>query len=647
MDRIRILPDGVANQIAAGEVVVRPASVVKELMENAVDAGSKSVTVNFRDGGRELIQVVDDGSGMSANDARLAFERHATSKIKTADDLYLLTSFGFRGEALPSIASVAEVEVKTKTAETELGVQLRINGGKFEGQTEVQIAQGTQFLVRNLFYNVPARKRFLKEAPVEARHIITEFQRVALCNPAIAFSLYNDHSPVFNLPSANLRQRIVGVMGKQIAGNLLEVSVDTSMIRIEGFVGRPSAARKTNREQFLFVNGRYFRCAYFHKAVLQAYEKLIPSDTQPAYFLYFTIAPERIDVNIHPTKTEIRFDDEKALWQIINAAVRESLGRTGVVPMMDFEMDSSFNIPVYKEGTPYRMPEIGINPEFNPFDEGSSPRNGPEVSGGSTAYARSWNFGMGGGRNESALISDRSRPYETSAGRTLSPGEDFNEMDSSLREFILGEESAEESQGVLDIESGTVFGGVLPLAGRHFATTFGGSLAVVDIHRAFERIRYERYLRMLGNNHSVSQQLLFPERIALPAGDYAMLTEYRDDLQAVGFDFTLQPGHEAEITGIPGDIPAATAGAAFLELIARIGEMGGIDPGQRLTRLAAVMARTGGASRDALNEQEMEQLLDELMSCDNFNYTPSGNPVITVITGAEIAKRLNSRAYID
>ena len=639
MDRIRVLPDGVANQIAAGEVVVRPASVVKELMENAIDAGSSSVTVNFRDGGRELIQVIDNGCGMSCSDARLAFDRHATSKIKTAEDLYKLTSFGFRGEALPSIASVAEVELRTRECNAELGVQVRINGGKFGGQTEVQTPAGTQFTVKNLFYNIPARKRFLKDAATEARHIITEFQRVALCNPGVAFTLCNNQSPVFNLPPSNLRQRIVGVIGKNIAGNLLEVSVDTSMIRIEGFVGRPAAAKKSNREQYLFVNGRYFRSPYFHKAVLQAYEKLIPADAQPSYFLYFTIAPERIDVNVHPTKTEIRFDDEQALWQIINAAVRESLGRTGVIPMMDFEMDSSIDIPVYKERPGYRIPDIGVNPDFNPFNDDYERVVPGQSGGGAAALAgRSGSAASGGYARRSAdAAAGWEKLYEIPGGRDEA-GDVFDEIDSSVRDFITGEEQAE--QGVLDIGSGTVMRGILPLGGRYFATALGDSLVVVDAVRARERVLYERYLRMLGNDSSVSQQLLFPEQATLAPDDHALLGGLREDLASVGYDFSVQPDCGVEITGIPADLPAAAAVETFHALIARLREWGRVDSGEKSRRLAETMARDAARVQGALAEAETEALLDELMHCEDFNYTPSGNPLMSVITGDEIARRL-------
>lgn len=317
-DKIRLLPEVVANQIAAGEVVNRPASVVKEMMENAIDAGARRVQVNFRDGGKELIQLVDDGCGMSPADARLAFDRHATSKIRTADDLYALRTFGFRGEALASIAAVAQVELRTRQPEDELGTVTEINGGQFAGQTVVSCPAGSQFMVRNLFYNVPARRRFMEKSNVSAGHIKSEFQRVALCNPQVRFELYNNDAPVYHLQPAPLAGRIVDVAGSAMKHNLLEVEADTSIVKLKGYVGRPAAARKTKPDQYFFVNGRYFRSPYFQKAVLRAYEKLIPEGSFPSFFLYFEIAPERIDVNVHPQKTEVKFADEEAVWQIVN-----------------------------------------------------------------------------------------------------------------------------------------------------------------------------------------------------------------------------------------------------------------------------------------------------------------------------------------
>ena len=604
-DKIRVLPDGVANQIAAGEVVGRPASVVKELMENAVDAGSTVVTVNYRDGGKSLIQVVDNGCGMSDTDARLAFERHATSKIRSADDLYRLHSFGFRGEALPSIASVAEVELRTRTPYGELGTKVCIHGGRFQSQEPVQMPQGTQFSVKNLFYNTPARRRFLKEASVEARHIRTEFQRVALCNPGIAFTLCDGDAPLVQLPATNLRQRIVSAVGgREIAKNLLEVSVDTSMVRVEGFVGRPSAAKKTNREQFLFVNGRYFQSSYVRKAVLQAYDKLIPSDTQPSYFLYITIDPERIDVNVHPQKTEIRFDDEQALWQIFKGVI-------------------------------YREPDLGVDPSFNPFDEER------KTSGAARPFPA-----YGRGRESRDRVSDWEQLYEVDSqaifptDKSGETGADrLVEFDSDELEYIEGGGSG-AAQAAFDWEAEPVTGEVLMLGGRYCATRLREGLAVVDLPRAWERVRYERYLGMLGNETSATQRLLFAETVPLSAAEACIAREIAGDLEAVGFDFRI--GEESmTVTGIPADLPDVGVGQAVREMLSEFRESERLSPDDRIRRTAAVMARCGAmTSRDAMDAEAARELLREWLRCEGFNYTPDGRPVMTVLTVEELAKRL-------
>ena len=366
-DKIRLLPEVVANQIAAGEVVNRPSSVVKEMMENALDAGATSVKVNFRDGGKDLIQIVDDGCGMSPIDARMAFDRHATSKIGAVEDIYALHTFGFRGEALASIAAVAQVELRTRQEGDEVGTQTEINGGQFASQTPVMCPVGSQFFVRNLFYNVPARRRFLDKSTTSASHIKTEFQRIALCNPQVAFELYANDAPVYTLQASSLAGRIVDVVGRHIKQNLLEVEADTSIARIEGYIGRPAAAKKRNSEQYLFVNGRFFKSSYLTSAILKAYEKLIPENCQPSYFLFLTIDPGRIDVNVHPQKTEVKFADEEAVWQIINAAVRETLAKTGAVPLMDFDRDGVVEIPVLQRGAVYSEPQAMSNSDYNPF----------------------------------------------------------------------------------------------------------------------------------------------------------------------------------------------------------------------------------------------------------------------------------------
>ncbi len=710
IQKIQVLPDGVANQIAAGEVVGRPASVVKELMENAVDAGSTSIKVNFREGGRSLIQVIDNGCGMSTADARLAFERHATSKIRSVDDLSHLHSFGFRGEALPSIASVAEVEVRTRTAEDEVGTCVTINGGKFVSQEPVQTPQGTQFLVKNLFYNVPARRRFLKEPHIEARYLTAEFQRVALCYPEVAFALYNNDSPVYNLSKGNLRQRIAGVCGKDLANNLLEVSVDTSIIKIEGYVGLPSVARKTKHEQYLFVNGRYFRSPYFHKAVMQAYDKLISPDTQPPYFLYMTVAPKRIDVNVHPQKTEIKFEDEQAIWQIFNAAVRESLGKLGVVPMMDFDMDSSIDIPVYKKGTIYREPDTGANPAFNPFQAEHTTGHTQPLRGGG-AVPRSHNSALDGWQQLYEI--------DSRAGVDADLTERFNEMDSSMQAFLEGTpepelaQQTEPQQQRLDLNLAAGFRGQLKLTDRLYATALGDALVVVDVERARERVLFERYLCLLGNNAAVSQQLLFPEEVTFSPADGAVMMQIKEELSALGFEFepqrestraehssdhrevapnseqmdvevmpqtnkdgfkeiesaiagsegsgsvgvaeesdlveydsvALEHNTESDddvtfvVTGIPPELPAGTLRDALHEVLACVHELGAVPHQQKLQDMAAVLARRGASSAAHIDEAAVGALLDELASCSEPAFTPSGKTVLVRISGEELSKR--------
>lgn len=389
-DKIRLLPEVVANQIAAGEVVNRPSSVVKEMMENAIDAGAASVKVNFRDGGRELIQIVDDGCGMSPIDARMAFDRHATSKIRDVEDIYALHTFGFRGEALASIAAVAQVELRTRQADDEMGTQTEINGGQFAGQRPVMCPVGSQFFVRNLFYNVPARRRFLDKSTTSAAQIKSEFQRVALCNPQIAFELYANDAPVYSLPASSLAGRIVDVVGRHIKQNLLEVGAETSIASIAGFIGRPAAAKKRNTEQYLFVNGRYFKSTYLTSAVMKAYEKLIPVNAQPSYFLYLNIDPGRIDVNVHPQKTEVKFADEEAVWQIVHAAVRETLAKTGAVPLMDFDSEGQVDIPVLQRGVVYNEPKAMSNNDYNPFREEYIDPSAPDPNVDFTGFDVPW-----------------------------------------------------------------------------------------------------------------------------------------------------------------------------------------------------------------------------------------------------------------
>lgn len=627
-DRIQLLPEVVANQIAAGEVVNRPASVVKEMMENAIDAGATCVVVNFREGGRDLIQIVDNGCGMSPVDARLAFDRHATSKIRTAEDIYKLDTFGFRGEALASIAAVAQVELRTRQPEDELGTVTEINGGQFAGQTVVSCPAGSQFMVRNLFYNVPARRRFLEKSNVSAGHIKAEFQRVALCNPQVRFELYNNDAPVYLLQPASLAGRIVDVVGAAVKHNLLEVVADTSIVKLKGYVGRPAAARKTRPDQYFFVNGRYFRSAYFQKAVLKAYEKLIPEGSFPSFFLYFEIDPERIDVNVHPQKTEVKFADEEAVWQIVNAAVRETLGKTGAVPMMDFDDAGQVDIPVMERNAFYAEPPSRSDMDYNPFQE---------------------DYGMPRSMVRPARLSDVSSGFRPSDEFTIESGtvgeeapaadgfEDFRSGDGF--DFVASTETAGQPC-LIEPSEPERFTQFVRLPEGYAAALYGDRLMAVDLNRARECVLYEEYLLLLKSGSAVSQQLLFPEQLLLSESEYALLEENLVDFAALGFDLELAGGGAVRVKGTPADMPADQLDVLVYDLL-RLFELPVSGVEVRRGKLAATMARAGVGRRKSLfTDEEVRSLLDALAECAERSFTPSGKSVMAELTLAELKAKL-------
>lgn len=645
-DRIKLLPEVVANQIAAGEVVNRPSSVVKEMMENAIDAGAKNVTVNFVDGGRDLIQIVDDGCGMSPTDARMAFDRHATSKIVSVNDLYNLHTFGFRGEALASIAAVAQVELKTRQEGDEFGTQIFINGGEFDEQKPCGCSVGSQFFVRNLFYNVPARRRFMEKSTTLARQIRDEFERVALCNPQIAFKLFNNQAPIYDLESSTLRGRIVDVVGKSMKNNLLELSADTSLVKIEGFVGRPAAAKKSSYKQFLFVNGRYFKSPYFYKAVMKAYEKLIPAQTQPDIFLYLTIEPDRIDVNVHPQKTEVKFSDSEAIWQIINAAVRETLAKTGAVPLMDFDDADAIDIPVAgSSGRIYSEPRAASVEGYNPFREG-------------------YTSGVTAGRRSQADLSDFAGEYRTKPQResydmwqsdTLigAENEEFAIVESgdSFHDFVSvqsqssGEEfefveSVDAVQQQFDVVEQAQFEDVITLPEMMAAARYRGRLVVVDLRRARERVSFEEYEAMLGGGSSVSQQLLFPERLVVTNDEVELLKSCLDDLSAIGFDLRVGDDGTVEMNGTPADMEGVEIDRLLYDVIHSIAE--GNEPvAVRRQQLAAMVAqRRAAAMRGVISAEQTEALLARLAACENMSFAPSGKAIMVEISTGEIRSRL-------
>ncbi len=630
--RIQLLPEVVANQIAAGEVVNRPASVVKEMMENAIDAGASCVAVNFRDGGRDLIQVVDNGCGMSPVDARLAFDRHATSKIRAVEDIYNLSTFGFRGEALASIAAVAQVELRTRQAEDELGTLTLINGGEFHSQQPVAAPVGSQFMVRNLFYNVPARRKFMEKPNVSAGHIKAEFQRVALCYPEVRFDLYNNDAPVYHLEASSLAGRIVDVVGPSIKNNLLEVEADTSIVRIRGFVGRPEAARKTKPDQYLFVNGRYFRSPYLQKAILRAYDKLIAEGTFPASFLYLELDPERVDVNVHPQKTEVKFADEEAVWQILNAAVRETLGKTGAVPMMDFNDEGRVEIPVQDKTAYYAEPSSRSDLNYNPFlqdeeegrDDEHPSHHLSDIGGASFASARGARSAPLGG-------------FTSLASGGWDHFEEFESGDSDF-DFVASEEAVAVE---LPLQGGAAdsFKRALLLPGGYAVALYGGRGVVVDLRRAAEALSYEEYLLLLENGSAVSQQLLFPERLVLSEREYSLLEENMVDFVALGFDLELRGNCAIEVKGTPADMPSEALDTLLYELL-HLMEAPVSALEERRKRMAAAMARSASRKAAPSSHEELMALLERLGECRERSFTPQGKPVMAELTLDDLKSKL-------
>lgn len=644
-DRIKLLPDVVANQIAAGEVVNRPASVIKEMMENSIDAGASSVTVNFRDGGRDLIQIVDNGCGMSPIDARMAFDRHATSKISSVDDIYAIHTFGFRGEALASIAAVAQVELRTRQAEDEMGTLTTIHGGKFVSQEPVMCPAGSQFMVRNLFYNVPARRKFMENPNSSAASIRSEFRRVALCNPDIRFELYANDAPVYSLAPSSLAGRIVDVIGRSIKHNLLEVDADTSIVSLRGFVGRPAAAKVKNAEQYMFVNGRYFKSSYFASAVVKAYDKLIPEGTSPAFFIYMEVKPDRIDVNVHPQKTEVKFADEQAVWSILNAAVRESLAKTGAVPMMDFnEDDTAVDIPVMRQGGVYNEPRSTSNADYNPFSEGYL------GDGGSFAA----DSGIPVSRPAAAQPARAASPrFDAMAGFDIVHSDEFDakpsdEFDTVASEMFGGESefdfipSGSVEQGTLvEVAAPVTFERVLSVGGGYAAALYGGRFVAVDLRRVRERLLFDSYMQILTSGTAVSQQLLFPERLTLSTEDYALIEEHAVDFASLGFDIEYSGGGEIDVKGTPADMPADSIDTLVYELLRAL------DTPQtaadiRRERVASVMARSGARTlHKNISHDEAASMLDRLAAGGNVSFTPSGKQIMAEITADDIHSKLN------
>ena len=612
-DVIRLLPDSVANQIAAGEVIQRPASIVKELVENAIDAEASNIYVLVTDAGKTCIQVIDDGKGMSETDARLSFERHATSKIREASDLFALRTMGFRGEALASIAAVAQVELKTRPASEEVGTKLVIAGSKFESQEVVSCPKGSNFSVKNLFFNIPARRKFLKANSTELSNILAEFERIALVNPDVSLSLYSNDAEVFNLPASSLRQRILSVFGKKLNQQLLTVDVDTTMIKVSGFVAKPETSRKKGMHQYFFVNGRYMRHPYFHKAVMDAYEQLIPAGDQITYFLYFEVDPANIDVNIHPTKTEIKFENEQAIWQILAAAVKESLGKFSAVPSIDFDTVDMPDIPAFEQAAPVESPKVHYNSDYNPFKSSAS-YSRPSVN---------WENLYGGLQKADTHIEPDTTDHFSDSVRTES-AETGSVFSSAFNNTDHAVEKANQH---------------LQIKGRYILTSVKSGLMIIDQHRAHVRILFDRYITQITNRQGEGQRVLFAEVIQLPASEVVVLEGIMDDLSAVGFELTNLGGGSFAVNSIPSGVEGLDPVQLVRNMVHTAMEKGNDVKEEIQNVLALTLAKAAAiVYGQVLTPDEITGLVDNLFACETPNYTPDGSVVISTIKDDDINK---------
>lgn len=628
-DIIHLLPDSVANQIAAGEVIQRPASVIKELVENAIDANATHVHVLVTDAGKTSIQVIDDGKGMSETDARLSFERHATSKISAAADLFELRTMGFRGEALASIAAVAQVELKTRRPDDEVGTKLTIAGSKVESQEAVACPVGSNFSVNNLFFNVPARRKFLKSNTTELNNILAEFERIALVHPDVAFSLYSNDSELFNLPVTTLRQRIMGVFGKKLNQQLLTVEVETTMVKISGFVGKPETARKKGYNQYFFVNGRYMRHPYFHKAVMEAYEHLIPTGEQVSYFIYFEVEPSTIDVNIHPTKTEIKFENEQAIWQITAAAVKEALGKFNAVPSIDFNTEDmpeipAFDVPADNEIAVSTPPKVNYNDDYNPFrtSSASSPSR-------SSSVISSWEKLYPGVSHESKM----NRRVETAPAVEFEP--EPGTQEPAFNPFE--QQTIYQNEPAVVSDSGAHY---LQYKGRYILTSVKSGLMLIDQHRAHVRVLYDRYMQQIKLHQGMSQGVLFPEIMQLPPSEVVVLQSISEDLAAIGFDISDLGGGSFAINGVPSGIEGLNPVELVVSMVHNAMEKA-VDVKEEVQSILSLTLAKASAIvyGQVLSDAEMVNLVDSLFACPSPNYTPDGKVILSTLKEDEIDKR--------
>ena len=614
---IQLLPDHVANQIAAGEVVQRPASVVKELLENAVDAGTTEIKLIVKDAGKTLIQVIDNGKGMSVTDSRLCFERHATSKIRHAEDLFALHTKGFRGEALASIAAIAHVELKTRQEQEELGTHIVIEGSKFISQDVAVLPKGTSFSIKNLFFNIPARRNFLKSDTVEFRHIIDEFERVALAHHNIGFILYHNGSEMFNLPAANQRQRIVNVFGGRTNEKLVPVKESTEIVGIQGFVTKPEFAKKSRGEQFFFVNNRFIKSGYLHHAVMAAYEGLLKDGCQPAYFIYLDVPPNTIDINIHPTKTEIKFDDEHALYAILRSTIKHSLGQFNVAPVLDFDRDANLDTPYNYERREAVMPTVEVDRNFNPFADEKPARQG------SVSHAMPSSFR----KAEKAPAWESLYTGLKDASEEIMPQMDFESEEVTGSLFNDGE--------VEQVQQKTY-----QIHKKYIVSPIKSGLVIIDQKRAHQRILYEQFLTNITVHHAASQQLLFPLVLHFNKTELDLIQEMREALENTGFVFAEINHDHIVVSGLPVNVAESEVSILLEELISDLQQEVPDSSFSQSDSIAKSMARSLAIKTGiALTEKEQENMVNSLFACKEPDVSPFHKPTFITVSVEDLDKR--------
>lgn len=632
-DIIKLLPDSVANQIAAGEVIQRPASVIKELVENAIDAGATSIQIVLKDAGRTLIQVIDNGKGMSDTDARLAFERHSTSKISKAEDLFSLQTMGFRGEALASIAAIAQVELRTRAKGAQLGTKIMINASKCESQEPDMCPEGSNFMIKNIFFNVPARRKFLKSNQVELSNIIKEYEKLALVNHHVDFSLSNNDKLLNKFSGGSFKQRIASLWGAKVDQQLVPLNTDTSLVRITGFVSKPEGARKRNFLQFLFVNGRFMRHPYFHKAIMSSYSELIPDDEQPNYFLNFSVDPESIDVNIHPTKTEIKFENELPIWQILAAAVKESLGRFSAVPQIDFDTIDAPEIPAFNDHTVVTAPEDGVDPTYNPF----KPQSKSSAGGGSSYHPQS--AGSFGGYSSNPLP-DWEKLYQNfekgkQEGIASITEQDVEDSFSDFGDVEPVNNGVQAEIITPDVSSAMC----MQMKGRYILSPIKSGLMIVDQHRAHVRVLFEQYIKQLDATTISSQRVLFPEVLQLTTSQNIILKELEPEMEKIGFNLAQLSGNDWSINAVPAGMENVNIKDTILQVIDEV-SMGGTSITTKVYESIALRVAKSAAIPygKTMLQEEMDTLLSKLLCLPNPNYTPDGKTIISVLSNDQLEK---------